>query len=237
MNWFSETFGGLAEIQWFTLLITIAAIVIGIIGFLVYRKKSQAGNTIKKSEWTTKELTSAALCIGIAFLLSFIKIFSMPNGGSITPASMLPLLAFAYIHGVKKGLLVGLIYSLLQFIQEPYVLAPMQVILDYPLAFMSLGLAGLARKSIVPGLLYGCGARFICQFLSGWIFFSEYAPEGVPGWLYSLSYNATVVGVECAICIAVAIIPVLYKMFNKKKAEAKQLRLSFKNATVAEKTA
>ncbi len=237
MNWFSEAFGGLADIQRFTLVIMIAAIGAGIAGYVFYRKKAKQQGKITKSQWTTKEITTAALCIGISFLLSFIKIFSMPNGGSITPASMLPIMAFAYIYGAKKGLLVGLVYSILQFIQEPYVLAPMQVVLDYPLSFMLLGLAGLARKSIVPGIAYGCAARFVCQFLSGWIFFGSYAPEGMPGWLYSLGYNGSVVGVECAICIAVSMIPALYKMLNREKAHARAHRTALNLEPTVQKTA
>ncbi len=202
------------------IIIVSVIIAAGLIGYFLYRKKTSGGKTItKKSQWTTKELTTAALCIGASFLLSFIKIFSMPNGGSITPASMLPMLAFAYIYGLKKGFLAGLCYGVLQMIQEPFFVAPMQVILDYFLSFSLLALAGLARKSILPGIIYGCGARFICQFLSGWIFFGMYAPEGVPAWLYSLGYNGAVVGIECAICVAISAIPVLRKLLDRLKRE------------------
>lgn len=237
MNWFSEAFGGLSEISVVALVIVIAIIAVGIVGFVFYRKKAKNKEQLTKSQWTTKEITTAALCIGVSFLLSFIKLFSMPNGGSITPASMLPIMAFAYIYGPKKGLLVGLVYSILQFIQEPFVLTPVQVILDYPLSFALLGLAGLAKKSIVPGIAYGCAARFVCQFLSGWVFFGSYAPEGMPAWLYSLGYNGTVVGVECAICIAVSAIPALYKTLNRAKARAATQQASFHPEPARQKTA
>lgn len=223
MNWWKEAFGDFGEIEWYTLAIVIAAVATGIAGLVWYRKKRAAeGGTVTHSQWTTHELTMAALCIGLAFLLSFIKIFSMPMGGSITPASMLPLLAFSYIYGVKKGLLAGLVYGILQFIQSPVVLAPMQVLLDYPLAFGALGLAGLAKNSVVPGIIYGCAGRFVCSWLSGWVFFAEYAPEGMPGWLYSLGVNGGVIGADCAVCIAVAAIPALYRMFNHQKALAQR---------------
>lgn len=217
MNWFEEAFGGFGEIQWYTLLIAVVGIAAGIVGFAWYRR--QHPGQANRSAWTTKELTAAALCIGLAFLLSFIKLFHLPQGGSITPASMLPLLAFSYIYGFRRGLLAGIVYGLLQLMQDPVILFPMQVVLDYILAFGALGLAGLSRNLTV-GIILGCAGRLVCQFLSGWIFFGEYAPEGTPVWLYSLGYNGAIVGAECAVCIAVAAIPALHHLFDRQRAQA-----------------
>lgn len=224
-NWFSEAFGDFADMKLVPLLLVIAAVAAGI-GWYVWYARTHRGRDghLTGSQWTTKELTTAALCIGLSFLLSFIKLFSMPNGGSITPASMLPLLAFSYMYGVRKGILAGLVYGLLQFVQEPFVLTPLQVLLDYPLAFACLGFAGFARRSIVPGIIYGCAGRFVCQFLSGWLFFGEYAPEGVPAWLYSAGYSGSVCGIECALCIAVSLIPALSKMLSQQRALARSRR-------------
>lgn len=219
MNWFEEAFGDFGEMQWYTLVIVIAAIAAGIAGILYYRKKNPGH--ITKLEWTTKELTTAALCIGLSFLLSFIRLFHMPQGGSVTPASMLPLLGFAYIYGFRKGVLAGLVYGLLQLAQDPVILAPLQVILDYFLAFGALGLAGLAGRSLTLGIVYGCAGRFICQFLSGWVFFGMYAPEGTPAWLYSLGYSGSVCGVECAVCIVVSLIPAMHQMFVRQRSRAR----------------
>lgn len=225
MSWFSEAFGDFQDIQWYTLVISAAAIAAGIFGAVWYARKRKSGD-ISKLQWSTHELTTAALCIGLSFLLSFIKLFSMPAGGSITAVSMLPILAFAYIYGPRKGILTGLVYSLLQFIQEPFILAPMQVILDYPLAFGALGLAGFARRSIIPGIIYGVGGRFVCSWLSGIVFFSDYAPEGMPGWLYSLEYNGTVMGIECALCIAAAMIPALSRTLERQREIAERVHTS-----------
>ncbi len=213
-------FDSFTELTLPAVIIVCAIIAAGLIGYFLYRRKTNGGKSItSKAQWTTKELTTAALCIGASFLLSFIKIFSMPNGGSITPASMLPMIAFAYIYGFKKGFIAGLCYGVLQMIQEPFFVAPMQVILDYFLSFSLLALAGLSKKSILPGVVYACAARFVCQFLSGWIFFGMYAPEGIPAWLYSLGYNGTVVGIECAIILVISAIPALSKLFNRLKTE------------------
>lgn len=225
-------FDDFSELTLPAIIIVCAIIATGLIGYFLYRHKTNGGRRItKKSQWTTKELTTAALCIGASFLLSFIKVFSMPNGGSITPASMLPMLAFSYIYGFKKGFIAGLCYGLLQFVQEPFFLSFPQFALDYLASFSLLALAGLAKSSIISGIAYGCGARFICQFLSGWIFFGMYAPEGMPAWLYSLGYNGAVVGIECAICVAVAAIPALYKLFNRLKKEARAQQKSFSETT------
>ena len=222
MNWWTEAFGDFQDIQWYTLAIAAAAIAAGVIGAVRYTRR-HGKDSVTKMQWTTHELTTAALCVGLSFLLSFIKLFSMPAGGSITAFSMLPILAFSYIYGVRKGILTGLVYSLLQFIQEPFILSPMQVILDYPLAFGALGFAGLARRSIVPGILYGIGGRFVCSWISGIVFFADYAPEGMPGWLYSLEYNGTVMGVEAALCVAAAMIPALSKMLKRERAKAERM--------------
>lgn len=224
-------FDSFSELTLPAVIIVCAIIAAGLIGYFLYRRKTNGGQSItSKAQWTTKELTTAALCIGASFLLSFIKVFSMPNGGSITPASMLPMIAFSYIYGFKKGFIAGLVYSLLQFVQEPFFLSFPQFALDYLLSFSLLALAGLAKKSIVPGVIYACAARFICQFLSGWIFFGMYAPEGMPAWLYSLGYNGSVVGIECAICVAVSVIPALHKLFNRLKTEAAAQQKIFKDA-------
>lgn len=224
MNWFEEAFAGFADISPIALVIVIAAAAGGIVGIIIYRKKTANGTHVTKAAWTTKEVTTAALCLAASFLLSFIKIFQMPQGGSITPASMLPVMAFAYIYGVKKGLIVGLCYSLLQFVQEPIFLTPVQFLLDYIGAFTLLGLAGLAKKNIIPGIIYGSAARFVCQFVSGMVFFAEYAPEGTPVWIYSMGYNGSVCGIECAVCIAVALIPAMSKMLNGARTKARSMK-------------
>lgn len=203
--------------QWYTLLIVLIAVGAGIAGLIWYRRKNPARAT--KMQWTTKEVTTAALCIGLSFLLSFIRLFHLPQGGSVTPASMLPLLGFAYIYGFRKGVLAGIVYGLLQMMQDPVFLYPLQVLLDYILAFGALGLAGVAGRRLTLGIIYGCAGRFVCQFLSGWLFFGMYAPEGTPAWLYSLGYSGSICAIECALCIAVALIPAMHQMFIKQRSQ------------------
>ena len=100
----------------------------------------------KKQQWNAKMLASAAICIALSFVLSYIRLFKLPQGGSVTPASLLPIIAFAYAYGAVPGLLVGFAYGLLQMIQDPYIVGVVQALLDYPLAFGCIALAGIARK-------------------------------------------------------------------------------------------
>lgn len=155
----------------------------------------------------TKRVVYGGLCIAISFVLSYIRLYHMPQGGSITPASMLPLFIYAYIYGPAAGITAGAAYGLLQLIQDAYVVHWAQLLLDYPLAFGALGLAGYFAKSLPLGIIVGGLGRFIFHFISGFVFFGSYAPKGVNPIYYSLGYNATVLAPEIAICLVVALIP------------------------------
>lgn len=169
---------------------------------------------MKASKWNTRMLTTAAVAIAMSYLLSYIKLFSMPTGGSVTAASMLPLMLFAWVYGVRPGLLAGAAYGLLQFIQQPYMVHIVQVLADYPLAFASMGLAGLFRRSqkayaLPAGIVIAGTARFLCHLITGIVFFGSYAPAAdfLSVLVYSATYNIGYMGVETAICAIVAAIP------------------------------
>lgn len=98
-----------------------------------------------KKRFSTRSIAYGAICLALSFGLSYIRLFHMPQGGSITPASMLPVMLYAYIFGTKKGVFVGVAYAGLQSIQDLFFVHPLQYILDYPAAFMLLGLVGFAR--------------------------------------------------------------------------------------------
>lgn len=162
--------------------------------------------------WTTRMLTEGAICIALSFVLGRIKLFEMPQGGSITAGQMIPLIIFALRHGCVKGLLVGAVYGVLDMIFGGYVMHPVQAILDYPLAFGLLGLAGifsdkfLETKNIGPiilGTAIAVLGRFICHVLTGVIFFYSYAPEGQGALMYSIIYNGSFLLVESAIALVI----------------------------------
>ncbi len=170
----------------------------------------------KKKGYNTRTLTYGAICIAIAFILSMIKI-PWPQGGSITPASMLPIFIFAYVAGPRAGILAGLCYGLLQFIQAPYYYSPIQFILDYLLAFGLLGFAGIIRKNIFVVVVFGGILRFICHFLSGVFFFANFAPKGQSVYLYSLIYNGSFMAVEIVICVLILLVPSIRLAIDRLK--------------------
>ena len=174
----------------------------------------------KKTKYNTKTLAYGAVAVASAFLLSYIKLFELPTGGTITIASMLPIFVFAYVFGPGAGILVGLVYGMLQLVQGAYVVHWAQMLLDYPIAFAVLGLAGLFKGNIYLGAAVGGAARLICHFLSGVIFFSEFAPEGQSVWVYSLAYNSSYMLPDTLICIGFLLIPSFRAAIDRIRREA-----------------
>jgi len=135
-------------------------------------------------------LVESALAAALAIALSYLRLWRMPQGGSITLENV-PILIFALRWGLKAGTGAGAVAGLLQLILAGYVVHPLQALLDYPLAFAALGFAALAPSPLWLGLATGTFLRFACHVLSGVIFFASYAPEGTNVWLYSAVYNGS----------------------------------------------
>ena len=179
----------------------------------------------KQNTWNSHRVAMGAMCIAIAFVLSCIRLFRMPQGGSITPASMLPLVLFMMACGPLQGFVVGCAYGLLQLITDPYVIHPIQLLLDYPLASGAMILGCLAallpiqRRWQLPVavLLAGIG-NYIMAVLSGAIFFAEYAGEQ-NAWIYSLTYNISYLGPNVLFCMLISCIPGMTRLVDmiKKK--------------------
>lgn len=170
-----------------------------------------------KKGFDTKSISYAAICIAMSFALSYLRIVKMPQGGSITIASLLPLMLYSYMFGTKKGVFAGAIYGLLQAVQDPYILHPAQFILDYPAAFSAIGLSGMfscSKKIKIPALRYALGsviaglARFISHFLSGIFAFGAFA-GGDNVVMYSFTYQAAYVLPDIAIAIIVGVFVLL----------------------------
>jgi len=137
-----------------------------------------------------RDLVEAAVMVALALVLSMIKVYHLPYGGSVTAGSMIPILYLALRRGWRVGVMAGAVLGALQFMAEPYFYTPVQVILDYPLAFGLLGLAGLVNNPVLAAVL-GIAGRFVSHLLSGVVFFASYAPEGMNPWLYSAIYNGS----------------------------------------------
>ena len=170
------------------------------------------------------KFSASALFTALAVLLSYIKIFHLPFGGSITLFSMLVISLPAYFFGLSYGFMASFAYSLLQLILDPYIIHPLQLLLDYTIAFSCFGVVGFFRKNkngLVIGYIVACMIRFLSSSISGYVFFSEYTPEGWTPIYYTVLYNASYIFTEC-ICSIILIqsspvsklIDKFYKIFN-----------------------
>ena len=154
-----------------------------------------------KAHLHIRALCEGAILVALAFVLSFIKLYTLPNGGSLTPA-MFPLLLFALRWGLGRGLSAGFVFGLLQLLFDgAYAWGWESMLLDYLLAFTPLGLAGLFKGKawgIFPGTAIGCAARFCVHYISGVTIYRIAQPTELPGFgvfsdaaLYSLAYNGS----------------------------------------------
>ncbi len=139
------------------------------------------------------------MLIALAAALHLVRIFQLPFGGSITLGSMIPILLFSLRRGALPGILAGTMFGFIVLIEEPFIFHPFQVFLDYPLAFGLLGLAGIFKRNPIAGVAVAISGRFVAHYLSGIIFFAEFAPEGINPYLYSALYNGSFLSVEFAI--------------------------------------
>ncbi len=165
-------------------------------------------------------VTISAIMIALASVLSEIKLFDAPYGGSVTAFSMLPVAVVGYIYGTRTGLMAGMSLGLINLILGPYVIHPAQLLLDYPLAFGAIGLSGMMRdkkSGLIKGYLLGIFARYVCTVLSGAFFFGEYAPEGFNAWTWALLYNATYIFIEGALTALILMISPVKNMFKTLK--------------------
>ena len=161
---------------------------------------------MSRSLTKTRVMVECALMVALATILGYIPLFELPQGGSITLFSTLPIMVIGWRHGLKWGVFTGFVHGLIQmmlgFKNVLYCTTigtmVLCILLDYILAFMALGLvdlfakpfqnhlAGVAVSSVCVGML-----RYLCSFLSGILIWGGYAPEGTPVWIYSLTYNGS----------------------------------------------
>ena len=176
------------------------------------------------SSGSIRALVECALMVALAVVIDLIPMPKWPNGGSVSIAAV-PIIYIAYRHGLLWGLGSGLVYSVVQMVTGFY--PPPTgtflgyvgvVLLDYVLAFTAFGLADLFAKPFGKRRLigYGVGAvcvnllRFVCSFLSGWIIWDSYAPEGQAPWLYSLLYNGGYMLPNAILCAVVIVLLCLF---------------------------
>ena len=185
--------------------------------------KTASGRKDSPARLTAKQLAFCAMAIALGTVLSNLKIYEFPFGGSITLFSMLIICLPGYWFGLEAGLITGVAYGVLQLIIDPYVIHPMQLLVDYPLAFGAFGLSGLftdKKNGLIKGYAAGVVGRWIFATISGWIFFAEYAWEGWAPLPYSLVYNGIYIFAEAALTCIVLAIPYVRKTFARVKQMA-----------------
>lgn len=170
----------------------------------------------------SKSIALAGICVSLSFALSYIKLWDLPQGGSVTLVSFLPIMLFAYLYGAKKGLFVGFVYGLLQSLQDPYIIHPAQFLLDYPVAFAMAGFAGVLKNvnmkspqlKFALSALIGGAMRYVAHVLSGAFAFGAYALDAGASnvFTYSLAYNSFVF-VDIALVIIAGVLLLSSKAF------------------------
>lgn len=178
----------------------------------------------------TKTLVECALLVALATILSFITVYQLPQGGDITAASMMPLVLASFRHGPKWGLLTGFVFGLIQMMMgfenvmycTTFGAMLLCVLLDYLLAYSVMGLScvfgapvkrrelSVAVGAVVSGLL-----RYLCSFLSGILIWKDYAPDTMPVWFYSLTYNGSYMIPEIIVTAVVSVL--LVRVLDKQR--------------------
>ena len=210
------------------LFAAIAVILLLVVSFI---KLSSAEGTEDKPAskmFSTRQLVFSAVSLAIAFALSYVKLWHMPWGGSVTLCSMLFVALIGFMYGPSIGLTCGLAYGILQFIQGGggYILTPMQVAFDYILAFMALGLSGFFHKNkngLLVGYLVAIFARGILHSIGGYIYWMDYMPDDFPSSLtviYPICYNFAYILVEGLITVIIISLPPVKKALAQVKTMA-----------------
>ena len=172
-------------------------------------------------------LSLRALCEGAVFgalaqIVGYLKLFSLPNGGSIT-VTMLPIFLFCARWGFCPGLIASFSLSVLQLLLDgAYAWGWESIIGDYLLAYTVLGIAGLfhgQKKGFFIGTVVGSAARFLVAWVVGAVVWGEYMPDSFFGmtmtspWFYSAIYNGSYIFLSMLLCILVGIL--LWKPLGK----------------------
>ncbi len=218
-------------VRWISVAATV--LLLGLIACIgLFRKK--------EGKYDARRIAFAGVCVAISFVLSFVKVSPVESGGSITLAAFVPVLLYAYAYGPLEGFAVGLIHGLLNFIESPWILTPATFLLDYLLAFASIGIMGFfgkmprKEKGALP-LVLGCicvfSARFFFHLCSGMIYFLENSVwVDFPQWavknafIYSFIYQCIYIPADALIAALVlvtlaktGVLDSLMKIMREKK--------------------
>ena len=161
----------------------------------------------------TRFIVEGGVAIALSFILSFVVLFRMPLGGSVTLASRLPLVIFAIRWGFKKGLWAALIFGILNMVFGGYVIHPAQAILDYILSFSAIAISGISfgksktKFSYIPSIIISYLVSGLFNVISAFVFFNDMATAKAAGFnnftLYAFAYNYSFLAADALILIIV----------------------------------
>jgi thiamine transporter len=205
-----------------TLFVVLVAVLLVITAFIRDRKDKEEGG---KRLFSTKQLVFCAMALALGFAASYVKVISMPWGGSVTLCSMLFVALVGYWYGPKVGIIAGLAYGILQFVQDggSYILSPMQACMDYIFAFAALGISGFFYKKkngLIIGYIAAIMARGVFHTIGGYIYWMDYMPDNFPqsrAIIYTIAYNYAYILVEGIITVIILMLPPVKKAMAQGK--------------------
>lgn len=220
-----ETYQVVMLIEQNPLIISFVAMMLAVIVIYLLGKKREVNET--------KAIVYGAIAIAMSFALSYAKFLSLPQGGSVTFASLLPLMIYCAMFGTRRGVMVCLIYGFLQALQDTFIIHPLQFMLDYPLAFGMIAASGIffertpLKKNKLAAFIVGATLavvlRYVCHVCSGVFAFAAYADIDIYGSAvaYSFAYNSFTL-VDLAIDLAAGILLMLSPSFRRQMDIATQ---------------
>ena len=203
-----------------TVVILIVLLILCSVLFLQKKERSR--------RLATKQLVFSGVAMALAIVTSEIKFARLPFGGSVTLFSMLFIVLIGYWYGAAAGLMTGFAYGLLQFVLDPVFYTPIQLLVDYPLAFGALGLSGFfcnRKHGLIIGYVVGVFVRYLFAVLSGALFFGAYASDQSPIGIiiYSLGYNATYIVPEFIVTLILLAIPAVSNAMKRVRTMAREV--------------
>ena len=173
----------------------------------------------KDIKFDAKMLTTIGIALALTAVLNMLKIYKFPQGGGITLGSMIPIILISYAYGPLVGMLTGFLFGIISLFIDPYILHPVQVLFDYPIPYMALGVAGFFKNHRISGAIVAIFLKFLAHFISGVVFFGAFAPKGMSPILYSFLVNGSLIGADGFLCI----LPVnrLIKAISSKSVTSK----------------
>ncbi len=196
------------------------------------RKKPVEGEHKKKEKkgFSARQIVFCAAALALGFATSYIKVFSMPFGGSVTLCSMLFVVLIGYWYGPEVGLMSGFAYGFLEFAQDggSYILSPMQACMDYIFAFAALGLSGFfyqKKNGLIKGYIVAILVRGLFHTIGGYLYWMDYMPDNFPKSLaaiYPIVYNYSYILAEAVITLIVISLPPVKKALARVRMMAQE---------------